>query len=158
MKKLFVLFALLAFSVSVMAQRAGSTTVLQSQENTKVLTMTAADTVTQHATVYWTFNVNKPKLYYFAFSLAFDSAGTLNGKSAVDIQGSHDATNWIATSATQVRPGGTTTGLAVDTVFYLGDVSTGVLWKYLRVKIASSASLNVRGFKVSGISLKVGEK
>jgi hypothetical protein len=158
MKKLIVLFFLLSLSVGMMAQRAGTTTTLPWNVNTKTLTLLPVDSVTQHATVYWTFLIDRPKLQYFTFAVAIDTVGALNGKAAFDIQGSLDGTNWIATAATQVRPGATATGLAVDTAFVLSDVSTGVLWKYLRLKIVNSGTLHVRGFRVSGLAVKVADK
>jgi hypothetical protein len=159
MKKLIILSFLLAFSVSMMAQRSGSATAMVAGATTKVLTMLPVDSVTQHATAYWTFIIDKPYLSYFAVAVSIDTIGAVPcGKTTWDVQGSMDNTNWIATTATQVRPGGTTAGLVVDTTFYMGDVATGVLWKYLKVKCVSSSSLHIKGIRVSGLSLKVGAK
>jgi hypothetical protein len=158
MKKLFVLIALVAFTLSVSAQRSASTTALNGA-STKVFSMLAVDSITQHATAYWIVDVNRPKLYYFAVNVAIDTiTNTPCGKTTWDVQGSMDKTNWIATSATQVRPGGTTAGLVVDTTFYMGDVSTGVLWRYLKIKAVSSSSLHIKGVRVSGLSIKVADK
>jgi hypothetical protein len=153
MKKIIIFLALLAFTLTLSAQRSGSVTVLQSHEIQKTLTMIAADTVTQGATAYWVFNINKPALQYFAFSVKIDTlVSAANNHIYVDVLGSLDGTNYIATTATQVKYGATT-----DSTFYLGDVATGVLWKYLKLQLVSQDA-NVRGSRVSAISMKVVSK
>jgi hypothetical protein len=153
MKKIITFIALLTFVLTLSAQRSGSTTVLQSQEIQKVLTMTAADTITQHGTVYWVFNINKPALQLFAFSVSVDTITNANTNHVYfDVLGSLDGVNYIATTATQVKYGG-----SADSTFYLGDVATGVLWKYLKVQ-GVSQSLHVRGCRVSSVSMKVVSK
>jgi hypothetical protein len=157
MKKLIVLLFLVAFSLSAMAQRSGTTTAI-GEGTTKVLSMIAADTITQHATAYWTFLVNKPYASYFAVSVAVDTIGTYSTRTVWDVLGSMDNVNFVATTATQVRLGTTAGGIAVDTTFVLYDVATGTLWKYLKVRAVASASLHIKGAKVSGLAIKVVNK
>ena len=153
MKKLIILLVLVAFTLSVSAQRASSTTALGTA-SLKTLTLLPVDTITQHSTAYWNFDVNRSKLYYFALSVKLDTMNKTanNNHVYVDVYGSMNGTNWIATSATRVKFGG-----SVDSTFYLGDVATGVLWRYLRVNLATQTK-HVRGVRVSEISLKVADK
>ena len=71
MKKLIFIAFMLVLSISVMAQRSGSTTGMGGA-SLKTLSLTAADTTAQGATTYWTFNVNIPESYYFCFAAAID--------------------------------------------------------------------------------------
>ncbi len=152
MKKLITILALLVFAINLSAQRSGSTTVLSSNEIQKTLTMTTADTITQHGTVYWVFNINKPRLSYFAFAVKLDTITNAETNHVyVDVYGSLDGSNYVATGATQWKYGGT-----CDSTNTLYDVSTGVLWKYLKLQ-AVSKTLHVRGCRVAAITLKVAE-
>jgi hypothetical protein len=159
MRKLITLIFLLSLSVSMMAQRSASTTSVPWNVATKTLVMLPVDSITQHATAYWTFNISRAKTNYFAITVALDTIGAVPcGKTTFDVLGSMDNVNFVATGATQVRPGGTTAGLVRDTTFVLYDVSTGVLYNYLKVQAVSSSSLHIKGVRVSGLSLKVSDK
>ncbi len=151
MKKILILSFLMAFSLSVFAQRSGSTTALN-DASIKVLTMTTADSLPQATTKYWTFLINRPKTYYFAVAVAIDTVTHACNHTWVDVLGSMDGTNYVATGATQVKYGGT-----VDSTFQLVDVSTGVLWKYLKVQFVNK-DYNAVGARVTGLSIKVGDK
>jgi len=151
MKKILILSFLMALSLSVMAQRSGSTTGLN-DASLKVLTMLPVDSLPQATTKYWIFNVNRPKTYYFCVSVAIDTVTHTSNHTWVDVLGSMDGTNFVATGATQVKYGGT-----VDSTFQLYDVSTGVLWKYLKVQMVTK-DYNAVGTRVKGLSLKVGDK
>jgi hypothetical protein len=151
MKKLFILSALLVFALSVSGQRSGSTTTLLPNETYKTLTMTAADTV--HTTSYWIFSINKPKTQYFAFAIAVDSMPLTTKRHVYfDVLGSVDGSNWVATGATQVKYGQT-----VDSTFVLYDVSTGVLWRKLKLQAVAQGAVE-KGPKITAISVKVGDK
>jgi len=152
MKKIFILSFLLAFSTVLMAQRSGSTTTLLPNETTKVLTMTAADSLPQATTKYWVFAINKPKAQYFAVAVAVDTIVHACNHTWVDVLGSLDGTKYVSTGATQVKYGGT-----ADSTFQLVDVSTGVLWKYLKVQFVNK-DYNAVGARVTGLSIKVGDK
>lgn len=152
MKKIFILSFLLAFSTVLMAQRSGSTTTLLPNETTKVLTMTAADSLPQATTKYWVFAINKPKAQYFAVAVAVDTIVHACNHTWVDVLGSLDGTNYVSTGATQVKYGGT-----ADSTFQLYDVTTGVMWKYLKVQFVNK-DYNAVGARVTGLSIKVGDK
>ena len=152
MKKIFILSFLLAFSTVLMAQRSGSTTTLLPNETTKVLTMTAADSLPQATTKYWVFAINKPKAQYFAVAVAVDTIVHACNHTWVDVLGSLDGTNYVSTGATQVKYGGT-----ADSTFQLYDVTTGVMWKYLKVQFVNK-DYNAVGARVKGLSIKVGDK
>ena len=158
MKKLLVLIVFVAFTLSVSAQRASSTTALNGA-SLKVFSMLPVDSVTKSATVYWLVDVNRPKLYYFAITIAIDTITNAPcNKVNWTVQGSNDAVNWQSTTVTGVNPGATVAGLVRDTSFYMGDVATGVLWRYLKIKAVAGGTMSVHGVKVSGISIKVADK
>ena len=152
MKKIFILSFLLAFSTVLMAQRSGSTTTLLPNETTKVLTMLPVDSLPQATTKYWVFAINKPKAQYFAVSVAIDTIIHAGNHTWVDVLGSLDGTNYVSTGATQVKYGGT-----ADSTFQLYDVTTGVMWKYLKVQFVNK-DYNAVGARVKGLSIKVGDK
>ena len=151
MKKLITLLFLVAISLSAMAQRSGSTTTFLPNETYKNLTMTAADTV--ETTSYWIFALNKPKVQYWSFAVGVDTA-TLTDASHIwfNVYGSVDKTTWVNTGATTVKFGG-----SVDSTFSMSDVSTGAIWKYLKIQ-AVSVNQYLRSHRVSAISIKVGDK
>ena len=70
----------------------------------------------------------------------------------VDVLGSLDGTNYVSTGATQVKYGGT-----ADSTFQLYDVTTGVMWKYLKVQFVNK-DYNAVGARVKGLLIKVGDK
>jgi hypothetical protein len=157
MKKLFILSLLVVFTLSVMGQAKNSTTTLLPNVTTKVISgLAATDTVSCSNTIYWIFAINKPKLQYYAFAIKMNPSGTTTKAHAyLDILGSLDGTNWVATGTTQVKYGG-----GADSLFQMVDVSTGVLWKYLKLQIAGKATggVTTKGSKVDAISLKVADK
>jgi hypothetical protein len=154
MKKLIVILFLAAFALSVNAQRSGSTTGVPWATGYKAITITGADSITQHGTPYWVFDLGLVhKLCFFSISTGIDTLGTASTNHVyVDVLGSNDGVNYYATAATQVK-----CGVTVDTLFALNDVSTGVLWRYLKVQYVSK-TLHVRGSKLSALTIKVAEK
>jgi hypothetical protein len=151
MKKLITLLFLVALTLSVSAQRSGSTTTFLPNETYKTLTMTDADSV--RTTSYWVFAINKPKTQYFSFAVRSDTA-TKSTASHVwfTVWGSVDGVVYTNTGVTTVKFGG-----SIDSTFALSDVSTGVLWKYLKLQ-AVNIHTERRAQRVGAISLKVGEK
>lgn len=151
MKKLVLVFALLAFVLSANAQRSGSTTTFLPNETYKNLTMTTADTV--ETTSYWKFALNKPKTQYFSFAVGVDTATySQAGHIWFTVWGSVDGSTWVNTGVTTVK-----FGASVDSTFSMSDVSTGVLWKYLKLQ-AVNINQAVRSHRISAISIKVGDK
>ena len=106
----------------------------------------------QATTKYWVFAINKPKAQYFAVAVAVDTIVHACNHTWVDVLGSLDGTKYVSTGATQVKYGGT-----ADSTFQLVDVSTGVLWKYLKVQFVNK-DYNAVGARVTGLSIKVGDK
>lgn len=156
MKKLIVLLALVAFTLSVEAQRSGSTTVV-GQTGLKNLTMTAVDTVTHSGTVYWIFDVNRQKAYLYAFSVAIDTVKHTNLRTYWNVYGSMDAVNWVASGITQVNLYATNGSAGTDTTFVMASVTTGCLWRYLKLQ-GIGLSTSVYGPRVKAIGLKAGDK
>lgn len=154
MKKILILSLLLALTVSLTAQRSGSTTSL-GVSTMKTLTLTAVDSITQGATAYWTFTVDPAKSYYFCFAAAIDTITHGNNRLSATVWGSMDNTNFVNTGITQVNifP---TAGGGADTTFQMTQVTTPVLWKYLKFRLVS-LDANVVGSRLKGLSLKIGD-
>jgi len=155
MKKIFSLIVLLAFALSVSAQRASSTTPVPIT-GLKNLTMLPVDSITQGATVYWTFDVNRQKPYYFAFAFAIDTITSSTNRLACTIWGSMNNVDWVSSGLTQVNlfP---TAGGGADTTFQMVQVTTPVIWRYLKARFVS-VDANVKGARFKAIGLKVGER
>ena len=156
MKKLLFFLAFVAFTLSVSAQRSGSTTVV-GNTGLKNLTMTAADTVTQAGTVYWVFDVNRQKSYLYAVSIAIDTVAHTNNRTSWTVWGSMDNTNWVASGITQLNIFATDGSGGTDTTFVLSSVTTGSLWRYLKVR-GVALDNNVKGCRVKALGLKAGDK
>lgn len=151
MKKLITLLFLVAITLSVSAQRSGSTTTLLPAQTYKSLTMLPVDSV--FSTQYWIFALNKPKTQYWSFAVAVDTATLTDaGHIWFNVYGSIDGTTWVNTGATTVKFGG-----SVDSTFSMSDVSTGVLWRYLKLQ-GVSINTYLRAHRVANVSLKVGDK
>ena len=151
MKKLITLLFLVAFTLSVSAQRSGSTTALAQTAYYKTLTMTAADSV--DGTSYWIFALNKPGVQYFSFAVRADTATKSEAcHTGFTVWGSIDGTAWTNTGITEVKFAGT-----VDSTFSMSDVSTGVLWRYLKLQAVTKHTMR-RSNRVGAISLKTGDK
>jgi hypothetical protein len=176
-RSLIIIIGLLMFAV-LGAQTSGTTYTLP----TNVTSYTAfslshtgdwdatslKDSIGGTATKYWTFNINKSNLYYYQFYVEYDtvltSARTVGNHVTVSLQGSIDGTTFVTVDSTLFHP--TTSWLpavqtvtaarAAEGVMNLKDVSTGVLWKYLRISAtggdASTCSL------ITKIMVKVGLK
>lgn len=113
--------------------------------------MTAADTV--ETTSYWDFALNKTKTQYWSFAIRADTATlTTAGHIWFTVWGSVDGTVFTNTGATTVKFGG-----SVDSTFAMSDVSTGVLWRYLRLQ-AVNVNPERRAHRIGAISIKVGDK
>jgi len=156
MKKLIILSLSLMLSIGLMAQRASSTTSIGSGTY-KNLTMTAADTLTQGGTAYWTFDVGwRANPYYYAFAVALDTVTHATNRIAVTVWGSLDNTNWVSSGITQVNcfP---TAGGGADTTLVMSSTTTPQFWRYLKVRFVS-VDVNAIGSKVSALGLKIGER
>jgi hypothetical protein len=153
MKKLFILLVLVAFTLSVSAQRASSTTTVGAT-GLKNLVMLPVDTITQGATAYWTFDVNRQRAYYYAVGIALDMTGATN-RYSVTVWGSLNNTDWISSGITQVNcyP---TAGGGVDSTLVMANVTTPQLWRYLKVRFVGLDN-NVKGVAVSALGIKVAD-
>lgn len=154
MKKILVILFLAAFTLSVSAQRTGSTTGVPWATGYKALTMTSADTIGYATTCYWNFDLGtQHKLCYWAFAVKATPTGVGLPHVWFTIWGSNDGTNFVNTGATTVKYGGGT-----DSLFQMVDVSTGVLWRYLKLQAVGVAGTANKGEKITAISIKVSEK
>ena len=160
MKKLITLLFLVAFTLSVSAQRSSTTVanVIPQGASTKALTLIAVDSVSNTSTGTWIFDVNKTKTQYFAVSVKLAPLGVtaLKAHAYVNVLGSIDKVTWVATTATQVKYGG-----GADSSMVLYDISTGVMWRYLKVTIdgkPGAGGATTFGTAVKAIAIKVGDK
>ena len=157
MKKLFLLSFLFALSVSIMAQ--SGTTVAFGNATYASYTPVASDTIGGTATKYWTFFVNKPELYFYCSTVRINQRTTvgrnIGNHVTLTLMGSIDGTNFITIDTCLVHP--TTGNQGSDKVLnWTYDVSTGVLWRYLKVQ-AVGGDAN-KGATLASLALKVGLK
>ena len=161
MKKIIILSFLLALSVGLMAQRSSTTAVaktLPAGVSSASLTLIAVDSVSNTSTGTWIFDINKTKSQYFAVSVKLAPLGAtaLKAHAYVNVLGSIDKVTWVATTAIQVKYGG-----GADSSMVLYDVSTGVMWRYLKVTVAgkkAAANKTSYGTAIEAIAIKVGDK
>jgi len=162
MKKIIALISvMLLFAVSATAQFGSTKTMLPAQTSI-VYTPVAGDTIhgsdAASTTHFVTFAINKPKLQYFSFIVKLDSTKTSNRVLAnhVWVQVLGSLTNptgndgWVAIGS-PVKYGAT-----VDSTFSYSDVSTGVLWKYLKIRFSGITADKCS--TLSKLELKVADK
>lgn len=143
MKKLFVFLALIALVASVNAQYRVSTSDMFTVSGDMPVKYTgqASDTVNGSSDAeYITFKMNFDGPYLYQVEADLDEIdGSADGQAI--LEGSNDNSHWtvidsLATygaSTIDVQP------LSADGTVYIGDVSTGAIWRYLRVKLVISA-------------------
>jgi hypothetical protein len=178
MKKLFFLIAGLLLIIGLQAQTSGTTYTLAPNETSKIAfnythtgdwdATSLKDSIGGTATKYWIFAVNKSQLYYYSFVTEFDTVLTQSRATGnhvtVNLYGSVNGTYWVKMDSTLFHP--TTSylpaaqeasaALAAVGVAGLKDVSTGVLWRYLKVE-AVGGDANTCSI-ISKLHLKVGLK
>ena len=142
MKKLLFLIGIIAlFAINVQAQDAN---VNRNGTHFNVL-LDASDTISNNSTTLSkTIGVgNKQAVQLYSIQVSLDSISGTPTEAWV-LAGSLDNSNW--TTITTVN----WTGTASDTTFYYTDVSTGVLWTYLRVQGTESGTAKAQLTKVIG--------
>jgi hypothetical protein len=156
MKKLIVLLFLASFALSVNAQLVLGQTAkgVPWPSGYYNCTLNAVDTVGYATTTYAKFDLGLAhKLCFWAISFKMTPTGVGTPHVWITVQGSMDNTNFVETGATTVKYGGGT-----DSTFVMSDVSTGILWRYLRVKFAGVAGTANKGEKVTALAIKVSQK
>jgi WD40 repeat protein len=165
MKKILILFAFLLGSVGLFAQASGTLTTFLSNETTKIVTPLATDTVSGTNVKYWTFAINKPYLSYFAFVTEIDStlrpARIHGNRVAIKTYGSCGDANGLVTNAVWVQIGstifkGVNAGTSGDSTLCISDVSTGVLYKFLKLEFTGVVADHCA--TIPKITLKVAAK
>ncbi len=142
MKKILFLIGIIAlFAINVQAQDAN---VNRNGTHFNVL-LDAGDTISNNSTTLSkTIGVgNKQAVQLYSIQVSLDSISGTPTEAWV-LAGSLDNSNW--TTITTVN----WTGTASDTTFYYTDVSTGVLWTYLRVQGTESGTAKAQLTKVIG--------
>ena len=173
MKKLFVMIIGLLLIVGLQAQTSGTTYTLPSNvtwytafNNTHTTKYTATqlkDSIGGTASVYWDFAIQKPRLYYYQFMIEYDTV-LIIGRSVgnhvtVSLQGSIDGSHFVQIDSVLFHP--TTMWLPPAQLLAptlgastLKDVTTGALWRYLRIK-ATGGDANKCSI-ISKLAVKVG--
>ncbi len=142
MKKFILfLFGIIAFTFMVQAQNA---TVTRNGTNFNVQ-LDAGDTISDNSTTLSkTIGVgNKVSVQLYSIQVSLDSISGTPTEAWV-LAGSMDNSNW--TTITTVNWAGT----ASDTTFYYTDISTGVLWPYLRVMGTEAGTAKAQLTKLIG--------
>ena len=157
MKKLLFMLAVLLFAVGLQAQTTGTVYTLQSGQtyystpwnytHTGDWDVTSLkDSIGGTATLTWTFALNKTQLYYYQFFIGYDtvrtSARTVGNTVVVWLDGSNDNANWCVVDSTIFKPTAnwlapiqtTVPARCLEGTMNLRDVTTGQLWRYLRIR------------------------
>jgi len=146
-KVLFV-FGLLIFAGQMMAQDA----FLSANGSNAVITLDAGDTLSNNSTtlskVFYVGNKDAVQLY--SIQATVDSVSGTPTEAWV-LAGSLDGSNY--TTITTVN----WTGTDGDTTFMYTDVSTGVAWKYLRVRGTESGTAKAKLTSLVGRFLNKGK-
>ena len=177
MKKLFDLIVIgLLLTLGLQAQTSGTTYTLASGQtyyNAFSLTHTGdwaaanlKDSIGGTATKYWVFNINKSNLYYYQFFIEYDTVLTtgraVGNTVTVWLEGSIDGTNYLPVDSVLFKPTTAylpaaqqaTAAQALKNSLNLRDVTTGQLYRYLKVRCvggdANKCSI------ISKLSVKVG--
>ena len=141
MKKILSIFVFLFAVLSLSAQyrvtsASASTNTIPPGYNSIVVTTTAADTVGGTATKYWMFATNKNELQLYSWVIKLDTIKIHNrsggNRVKVSFYGSIDKSTWvqIGSSIYYNRNAGT----LADSTFAVSDVSTGIIWPYLKAE------------------------
>jgi len=144
MKKLFVLFIGLVLSVALMAQTSGTTYTLPSGVTSYMAfnyaTHTATcltDSINGTASKYWVFAINKSSLYYYTLVCTYDTVKihnrVLGNHVTVVVSGSIDGTYYTMIDSAQFHPTLANISSQTPAKSIMGDVATGVLWRYIKV-------------------------
>lgn len=131
MEKILFLFGMIAlFTIGVQAQ---DYTVARNGTNFNIA-LDAGDTITNTGTLSKVIGVgNKQSVQLYSIQVSLDSISGTPAE-AVVLAGSMDNVNY--TTITTVNWAGS----ASDTTFFYTDISTGVAWKYLRIKSTGSGT------------------
>lgn len=158
MKKLFIFLGLLLFAVGIQAQ--STSTVMLGNVTYAKYTPVASDTIGGTATKYWTFFVNKQELYYYVATVRFNvmtTGGRTPGNHVtLTLSGSVDGTAFVTLDTCLVHPSATHNQGMGKVLNWSSDVSTGVLWRYLRVTALGGDA--DQGATLYSLALKVGLK
>jgi hypothetical protein len=183
MKKMIIFLGLLLIAVVIQAQSTSGTTYLVPVNGAQVVafnkvhttywtSVQLADSIGGTASKNWVFLVNKPQLYYYQFLVTYDSVlyhpstrtthRTAWNHVEVDLFGSMDGVYYTFMDSVVFHPTGgwmpagqaANATRAAEGVQNLKDLSTGCLYKYLKLvatgKDAGKASI------INSISLKIG--
>jgi hypothetical protein len=132
MKKVLFFLALIASVALVSAQDFNAVTYGRYTGNS------TTDTIaTQYGEDYVYWQVNRNDQYLYRVDVTLDE---VSGSATVYVilQGSHDYVNWVELD-TLANAAGTEATTADGTIF-LTDMSTGVMWRYLRTRLLSTGT------------------
>lgn len=174
MKKLlgFIISLLLVSMIGLQAQTSGTTytlptgqtfyTAFQKTHTGDWAAAELKDTIGGTATKYWDFAINKSQLYYYTILFEYDTVLTVNRTIGNILyayaRGSIDGTHWVTIDSTTLKPTAAYLPpaqlLTATKQAALNDVSTGVLWRYIRFTV-TGATANECAI-ISKLAIKVG--
>jgi hypothetical protein len=154
MKKLFGIIVGLLLMVGLQAQTSGTTYTLASGQTYynafSYATHTATalrDSIAGTGEKYWIFNINKSQLYYYQFFVEYDTVlihNRVDGNNIIVwLDASVDGTTYVNIDSTSFESDARCLPAAMATAanatlcaMNLKDVTTGVLYRYLKIKAA----------------------
>lgn len=141
MKRLIVFLAFVALIVSVKAQ-VMTTSLDFSAKHYYEYTGTTADTAVSGTDAYIYWGVPRTGIYLYRVEAELDEiSGTANGIAI--LQGSLNGMDWFEVDTLANTAG--TEAQSADATVYLQDLSTGVIWRYMRlvVNVSTTAKWDV---------------
>jgi len=145
MKKLILLFSILFVSTGLFAQGDFG---LSTNSTYRGYDGVSTDTLTGVRSLAKTCKVNKDFLYFYTITMDVDTVGASTAATSCILSGSNDNVNF--TTITDQTFQGT-----VDTVWNYTDVSTGVLWRFLKVTMTGDGATS--GVELQKFNVKVGK-
>jgi len=159
MKKFIAIISLLLFAVVLQAQ-SGSIVTMKDGATSATYTPVASDTIGGTAAKYWVFAVNRPNLYYYVATARIDqrltTARGIGNHVILTLSGSIDGTNYIVLDTTLFHPAATGNFREGIALLPASDVSTGVLWRYLKFT-ATGLDAN-KGATLVSLGIKIGNR
>jgi hypothetical protein len=132
MKKLILFLALIASVALVNAQDFSASKYF-------MYTGTASDTVNGSSDAeYITWIVNRPDLYFYQVEAEIDEISG-SATAYVILQASNDNSHWNEIDTLGLFTTGVE-AMTADGTVYIGDLSTGVAWRYMRTKLVISTT------------------
>jgi hypothetical protein len=142
MKRLILIISAIFFVITLSAQDHNQS--LGKNASNVTFSGTAADTITNTDTwsYQWNLAAKDVRMGYNLFVKLDSVSGTPTD--ACILKGSQDASSWVNIDTVNWA------GTSADTSFYFNDVSTGVLYRYLKLDITGTGTQKAKVNKIFG--------